>query len=102
MVREVGRWRALANAGFVLAILALAGFGVVQVAGRQVRLVFRIDARLRALVRADATARIVSEGVVGAKVVEIVPGRPEAPPLGEWGVIAAERPVEVGDLLAQA
>src|SRR5947209_18434755 len=112
MRREVGGWRALANGLFVLAVLALAGFGAARVAGRQwrlqrtfpvraefatvggidagarvriqgmdagvveavvppaepgqpVRLVFRVDARLRPLVRADATARIVTEGVVG-------------------------------------
>ncbi len=149
MRRDLGRWRALANAGLVLAILALAGFGVNQVASRQwrvqktfhvraefasiggvaegnqvriqgidagvvemiappklagqpVTLGFRIDERLRPLVRSDAVARIVTEGVVGAKIVEIVPGRPEAPPLAEAGLIAAERPVELADLLKKA
>ena len=149
MWREVGRWRALASLGFVLAVLALAGFGITQVARRQwrtqetfhvradfatiggvgagqrvriqgidagvvesivpptvpggpVRLVFRIDERLRPLVRADAVARIAAEGVVGSKVVEIVPGRPDAPPLADLGVIAAERPIEVADLLKDA
>jgi phospholipid/cholesterol/gamma-HCH transport system substrate-binding protein len=149
MRRGLGRWRALANAGLVVAILALAGFGVTQVASRQwrvqktfhvraefasiggvgegnqvriqgidagvvetiappslpgrpVTLVFRIDERLRPLVRSDAVARIVTEGVVGAKVVEIVPGRPDAPPLADHGLIAAERPVELADLLKKA
>src|SRR5215208_2440677 len=149
MNRETGRWRAVSNAGFVLAILALAGFGTVQVASRQwrvqktfpvraefaaiggleagqrvrvqgidagvveaivppdvpgrpVRLVLRLDERLRPLVRADALARIVTEGVVGSKVVEIVPGRPDAPPLPDGGVLAAERPIEMNDLLAEA
>jgi phospholipid/cholesterol/gamma-HCH transport system substrate-binding protein len=73
-----------------------------QAPGQPVTLVFRIDERLRSLVRSDAVARIVTEGVVGAKVVEIVPGRPDAPPLGATGVIAAERPLEVSDLLRQA
>jgi len=149
MGREIGRWRALANAGFVLAVLALAGFGVVQVASRQwrvqktfhvvadfpsigglevgqrvriqgidagivesivapsapgkpVRLVFRVDEKLRPLVRSDASARIVTEGVVGSKAIEIVPGRPDAPALADSGVIAAERPVEMADLLKEA
>ena len=122
----IGRWRALANAGFAMAVLALAGFGLYQVAGRQwqvqptfhvraqfetigglevghrvriqgidagvverivapaepgqpVELVLRVDERLRHLVRTDAVARIVSEGLVGAKVVELSPGRPDAP-----------------------
>src|SRR5215212_4459478 len=149
MNRDTGRWRALANAGFVLAILGLAGFGAVQVASRQwrvqktfpvradfdsiggleagqrvrvqgidagvveaivpptvpgqpVRLVFRLDERLRPLVRADARARIVSEGVVGSKVVEIVPGRADAPALPASGLIAAERPLEMSDLMVEA
>jgi phospholipid/cholesterol/gamma-HCH transport system substrate-binding protein len=149
MRRDFGRWRAVANAGLVLAILALAGFGIVEVAsrhwrvqktfhvraefatiggvaegnqvriqgmdagmvesivppavpGRPVTLVFRIDERLRPLVRSDAVARIVTEGIVGAKVVEIVPGRPDAPPLADAGRIAAERPIELTDLLKKA
>src|SRR4051794_29706872 len=116
MWTEIGRGRALLNAGFVLAVLALAGVRVVQVArhrweweavfraraafanvgglatgdkdrvqgsdaggveaivppsapGRPVTLVLRIDARLRPLVRSDAVAKIVTQGVVGAKAV---------------------------------
>ena len=53
--------------------------------GRPVELVLRIDERLRPLVRSDAVARIVSEGLVGAKVVELTPGRPDAPAGGRAG-----------------
>jgi phospholipid/cholesterol/gamma-HCH transport system substrate-binding protein len=146
---NIGRWRLAANAGFVLAVLALAGFGLYQVAGRHwqvqptfrvraefdtiagleaghrvrlqgidagvvervippsepgrpVELVLRIDERLRRLVRTDAVARIVAEGLVGAKVVELTPGRPDAPPAADFDRIASERPIEVGDLLKRA
>ena len=149
MRRGIGRWRVLANAGFALAVLALGGFGLHQVAGRHwkvqptfrvraqfeticgleaghrvrlqgidagvvervvppgepgrpVELVLRIDERLRPLVRTDAVAQIVSEGLVGAKVVELSPGRPEAPPVAELDRIASERPIEVSDLLKKA
>jgi phospholipid/cholesterol/gamma-HCH transport system substrate-binding protein len=149
MQRSIGRWRALANAGAVLAILLVSGFGMVQVASRQwwvqktfhvraalttiggleagnqvrvqgidagaverivppttpgepVTLVLRVDDRLRPLIRSDALARVVTEGVVGAKIVEIVPGRPDAPPLADGGSIAAEPPIEVADLLRKA
>jgi phospholipid/cholesterol/gamma-HCH transport system substrate-binding protein len=149
MQRAIGRWRALANAAFVLAILALSGFGMVQIASRQwlvqktfpvkvtlatiaglqvgnqvrvlgidagvierieppaapgqpVTLRLRIDEKLRPLVRSDALARVVTEGVVGAHVVEIVPGRPDASPLPEGGAIAAQPPVEVADLIRGA
>ena len=47
-------------------------------------------------------ARIVSEGLVGAKVVELTPGRPDAPPVADFGPIASERPIEVADLLKKA
>jgi phospholipid/cholesterol/gamma-HCH transport system substrate-binding protein len=146
MRRGIGHWRALANFGFVTAVLLVAGFGLYQVAGRQwktqavfqvralfetiagveaghrvrvqgidagvverivppdrpgrpVELVLRIDQRLRGLVRTDAVARIVSEGLVGAKVVEITPGRPDAAPIAEMGQIGSERPFEVTELL---
>jgi phospholipid/cholesterol/gamma-HCH transport system substrate-binding protein len=149
MRREIGGVRLLANAGFVLLVLALAGWGATRVASRQwrvqrtfrvqtdfatiggidagarvrvqgmdagvieavlppaepgrpVRLVLRIDDRLHGLVRADAVARIVTEGVVGAKVVDIAPGRPDAAMLGRDAMIAAETPLELNDLLKQA
>ena len=149
MRRKMTRSRLLANAGFVLAVVSLTGFGISQVARRQWRvqrtfvvraefatiggvtagtrvrvqgmdaglvesvvppqvpgqsvvLVFRVDEKLRGLVRSDALARIVSEGVVGAKVLEIVPGRADATALIEPNLIASERPAELGDLMKQA
>ena len=70
--------------------------------GDPVRRVLRVDERLRGLLRCDAVARIVSEGMVGAKVVELVPGKPDAAPLPADGVIASETPLELADLLRQA
>jgi phospholipid/cholesterol/gamma-HCH transport system substrate-binding protein len=149
MVNNMRRWRALASAGFALAVLTLGCFGLYQVAGRHwqvqptfhvraefetiagleaghrvrlqgidagvvervvppaepgrpVELVLRIDQRLRGLVRADAVARIVSEGMVGAKVVELTPGRADAPPIAELGRIVSERPTDLSDLVKKA
>lgn len=68
----------------------------------QVALVFRVDDRLRSLIRADASARIVTDGVVGAKVVEIATGRPDAQALGADGLIRSEPSVELNDLLKRA
>lgn len=70
--------------------------------GRPVALRLRLDARLRPLIRSDAVARIASQGVVGAKVVEITPGAPDAPPLAVGGTLATEEPVEMAALLDQA
>src|SRR3954447_6784248 len=139
MRREMTRWRAMANAVFVLGVLGLAGYGVRQVAscnwawqptfharagfsaiggievGAKVRvqgidagvvekieppkqpggpvvLRLRLDERLHPLVRSDATARIVPQSLVGVKVVEIVPGKPESPMLIEDGALSVETP----------
>jgi phospholipid/cholesterol/gamma-HCH transport system substrate-binding protein len=70
--------------------------------GKPIALDLRLDERLRPLIRSDAIARISVEGVVGAKLVEIVPGSPQAPPLAEGAALRAERPVEVADLLRDA
>jgi phospholipid/cholesterol/gamma-HCH transport system substrate-binding protein len=70
--------------------------------GGPVSVVLRIDADLRPLVRSDAVAAISTQGVVGAKVVEITPGRPDAPPLPDGGTIGAEAPTELADLLDDA
>jgi phospholipid/cholesterol/gamma-HCH transport system substrate-binding protein len=149
MRHDIGRWRVLGNAAFAAAVLALAGFGLYQVAGRQwqvqptfrvraqfemisglevghrvrlqgmdagvverivppgqpgqpVELIMRIDERLRPLIRTDAVARIVSEGLVGAKVVELSPGRSDAPELSQMDRIASERPIEMNDLVKKA
>ena len=63
-----------------------------KVPGGPVTLVFRLDARMRNLVRADALVRIASQGVVGPKVVEIVPGAPDAPRLADGQALRAETP----------
>jgi phospholipid/cholesterol/gamma-HCH transport system substrate-binding protein len=73
-----------------------------NVPGQPVELVLRIDERLRALIRTDSVAHIVSEGLIGAKVVEIAPGRPDSPPAIEMARIASERPVELSELLKRA
>ncbi len=70
--------------------------------GGMVTLWFRIDETLRPLVRSDAKAQIASQGVVGAKVVEIRPGKPDAPPLDDSGRIAAETTAELSDLIRDA
>src|SRR5438874_3879922 len=42
--------------------------------GGNVMLRLRLDSRLRPLIRQDGAVRIVSEGLIGGKVVEIDPG----------------------------
>lgn len=70
--------------------------------GGPIGLVMRLDSRLRPLIRRDATAKIVTQGVVGSKVVELVPGRPDAPVLASGEMLRAEAPRELTDLLDDA
>ncbi len=58
MKREIGGWRLLANAGFVIAVLALATFGAGRVASRQWRLqeTFRVHADFATIGGVDAGA----------------------------------------------
>jgi len=149
MGRAIGRWRLLANLAFAATVLAVAGFGVVQVAHRRwqvqptfhvraqfpsvvgvepghrvrfqgidagvvervvppsrpgdaVELVLRIDEGLRPLVREDAVARIVVEGMIGARVVDLKPGAPDAPAAPDGSLIRSEAPTDLADLMHQA
>src|SRR5262249_4898542 len=73
--------------------------------GGHVLLTLRLDnQRLRArnLVRADAVAQIVGEGMVGGKVIEIDPGTGAAPAVHPGDEIASRSTVELGDAMAQA
>ena len=143
------RYRSVARAGecgFALAVLALGGFGLYQVASRRwrvqptfhvrarfatiagvepghrvrlqgvdagaveeviapqapgepVELILRLDQHLHHLVRTDAVARILSEGMVGARVVEITPGEPGTAMVAEGEAILTEPPIELSDLM---
>jgi phospholipid/cholesterol/gamma-HCH transport system substrate-binding protein len=70
--------------------------------GGLVTLWFRIDERIHGMVRTDAKAQIAMQGVVGAKVVEIRPGQPDAPALPESGRLMTETSPELSDLLRDA
>jgi phospholipid/cholesterol/gamma-HCH transport system substrate-binding protein len=149
MMREMGRWRLLANAGFAAVVLAIGAFGLFQVANRRwqvqptfhvraqfptvsgveaghrvryqgidagvvesvappakpgepVELILRVDERLHHLVRADTTARIIAEGMIGARVVDLKPGEADASPVAEGGLIRSEPPIDLADLIQQA
>ena len=67
--------------------------------GGPIRVGLRIDARLRSLIRGDAVASIGSQNAVGPKLIEISPGKPDAPELLEGGTLRSTEPLELGDLL---
>lgn len=69
------------------------------VPGGDVVLRFRIDGRFRHLIRTDASVQIVSEGMLGGRVVEIHPGSPDANPVRDNAVLATRPTTELADVL---
>ncbi len=67
--------------------------------GGDVVLRLRIKSRLRPLLRADASVQIVGEGLIGGKVVEIVPGSASAEPVADDAVLASRPSTEIADVL---
>ena len=66
------------------------------------RLRFRIDARLRALVRSDSVVTIGREGVVGGTYLSVRPGSSQAPQADALATIPSAEPTELSALLASA
>jgi phospholipid/cholesterol/gamma-HCH transport system substrate-binding protein len=69
--------------------------------GGEVILHLRLDGRLRGLIRRDATVQIVSEGMIGGKVVELNPGTAAADPVEDHAKLASRSTAELTDVLAQ-
>src|SRR5437899_2083056 len=67
--------------------------------GEKVRLRLRLGGRLRHLVRADASAQILSEGMIGGKVLEIHPGTVSALPIEDNGQLASRPSNDWNDVL---
>ncbi len=59
----------------------------------------RLHGEYRRLVREDARVQIISEGMLGNKVVEIKPGKASANLVAENAVLASEPSAELGDTL---
>ena len=66
------------------------------------RLRFRIDARLRALVRSDSVATIGREGVVGGTYLSVRPGSSQAPQADALATIPSAEPTELSAILTSA
>lgn len=69
--------------------------------GGEVRVRLRLDAKLRHLLRADAAAQILSEGMLGGRAIEIDPGTEQAPTVADGGTIASRQTLELSDAVQQ-
>jgi phospholipid/cholesterol/gamma-HCH transport system substrate-binding protein len=61
----------------------------------------RVQGKYRGLVREDARVQIVSEGMIGAKVVEIKPGKEDAAPVADDALLASAPSAELGDAVEE-
>jgi phospholipid/cholesterol/gamma-HCH transport system substrate-binding protein len=61
----------------------------------------RLDAAIRPLVRVDACARIVPEGLIGGKVVELDPGSDAAAAVQSGDHIASRPVADFGEMIAR-
>ena len=66
------------------------------------RLRFRIDAKLRALVRSDSVVTIDREGVVGGTYLSVRPGSSQAPQADALATIPSAEPTELSALLTSS
>ena len=86
MRRDMTRWRALANAAFVLAVLALAGYGFRQVSRRNWgwQPTFRIQAGFSSIGGVEVGAKVRVQGIDAGVVEAIDPPRIPGGPVVLW------------------
>jgi phospholipid/cholesterol/gamma-HCH transport system substrate-binding protein len=70
--------------------------------GGKVRVTLTIARRFSDRIRRDSEARIVTQGLLGDKLVEITIGSPDSPPLRPGEHLTAREPFETGRILAEA
>ncbi len=69
--------------------------------GEPVILVLKLNAKQRQLVRADAKVQILSEGMIGGKIVQIDPGSAQAAPAAENALLESLPSTSLADLAKQ-
>jgi outer membrane protein OmpA-like peptidoglycan-associated protein len=70
-------------------------------ADEQLTLRLQLDRKFHSILFADASATILQEGMIGAKVIEINPGHRDRGPVVEGGRITGRETPDLADLLAQ-
>jgi phospholipid/cholesterol/gamma-HCH transport system substrate-binding protein len=69
--------------------------------GGKVRVTLTVARQFSSRIRRDSAARIVTQGLLGDKLVEITMGSPSAPPLNPGDVLATQEPVEIGRMFSE-
>ena len=68
--------------------------------GGKVRVTLTVARRFSDRIRRNSEARIVTQGLLGDRLVEISQGTSDAPPLGSGDTLASQDPFEVGRVFA--
>jgi len=76
--------------------------GIPDSPSSQFRVKWRIDAKMRGLVRADSVAIIQTEGVVGGTYLLVRPGSAQGAQVNALATIPSKEPTEIADLIVQA
>lgn len=76
--------------------------GLPETPGAPVVLDLQLNTQFQGLIRQDAVAELATQGMIGARVVEIWPGTAASPAAENGETIQAEAPMELSELLAQA
>src|SRR5512134_3994954 len=69
--------------------------------GGKVRVTLTIARRFSERIRKNSEARIITQGLLGDRLVEISMGRPEFPALGPGDTLASRDPFEVGTMFVE-
>lgn len=69
--------------------------------GGKVRVTITVARAFSDRIRQNSEARIVTQGLLGDKLIELTMGSPDAPPLPPGGKLIAKEPVEMGRLFAE-
>ena len=75
--------------------------GVPDSPSRPFRIRWKVDAKVRGLVRTDSVATIATEGVVGGTFMAVRAGSPSAPQAAAFATIPGKEPTEIADLLVR-
>lgn len=70
--------------------------------GRAVTVKLHLSGKVRGLVRADTRVQIVSENLLGDKILKLLPGKADAVPLEEGGQLASVEAPDLAENLARA
>jgi phospholipid/cholesterol/gamma-HCH transport system substrate-binding protein len=65
----------------------------------RVRVEMIVESSQSKFIKRDSRATVISEGLVGNKIIEITPGSPASPSVKDGDFIASMRPVEMEDIL---